>query len=141
MIDFLLGIFLLHSSAQAPWVTETKPMTALEAPFIPFVPIETTKIDDTAILKATTTEDSLISAIATCESNNDPKAKNKHSTASGRFQFLKGTWEYYGKKLWGDDWIKKDVFSYEDNTELATWVINTYGTHDWDESKFCWYNK
>jgi hypothetical protein len=80
----------------------------------------------------------LLEKIAWCESRNNPKAKNRYSTASGRFQFLKGSWAYYGKKLWGDELVNKDVFDYEDNTELALYVYKRNGTSDWLESKPCW---
>lgn len=135
MLEILVSFLLLHSSAQTPWVEEIKPVLALDASNLA---ITTSYTPPTEVLKATTTEASLISAIAKCESNNDPKAKNKNSSASGRFQFIRGTWEHYGKELWKDGWIKKDVFNYEDNTELATYVVEKYGTKDWDESKFCW---
>lgn len=82
--------------------------------------------------------DATFERIAVCESNNNPKEKNTQSTASGRFQFLKGTWNYYGKKLWGDDLKNKDVFNYFDNTELAWYVYTTYGSRDWDASSGCW---
>ena len=76
--------------------------------------------------------------IAVCESRNDPLAKNPHSSAKGRFQFLNGSWKYYGQKLWGDKWTEKNVLDYDDNTELAWYVYTTYGPHDWDESSYCW---
>lgn len=76
--------------------------------------------------------------IASCESGNDAHAKNLHSSASGRFQFLFGTWYRYGREFWGEDFYQKNVFSYEDNTDLAWYVFNKYGTSDWNESKFCW---
>ena len=76
--------------------------------------------------------------IALCESRNDPLAKNPRSTASGRFQFLKGSWAYYGEQLWGDAWMEKDVFDYHDNTELAYYVAKTVGLSPWDASRYCW---
>lgn len=82
--------------------------------------------------------------IAWCESRNNPLAKNPRSTASGRFQFLKSSWKYYGEKKWGDAWVTKDVFSYVDNTELAYWVYSINGTKDWEAdpaSVACWLTK
>lgn len=76
--------------------------------------------------------------IALCESKNDPLAKNVTSSASGRFQFLKSTWKHYGQELWGDEWSIKNIFDYNDNTELAWYVYDTYGLKDWDSSKYCW---
>lgn len=76
--------------------------------------------------------------IALCESNNDPHNKNKHSSASGRFQFLWSTWHRYGTEFWGDDFYKKNIWDWTDNTDLAWYVYTTYGTNDWNASKNCW---
>lgn len=76
-------------------------------------------------------------SIATCESELKPFAKNPNSTAKGVFQFLNGTWKYYGLMKWGT-LEGKDVYDFEDNVELATWVIGKYGTKDWNPSKHCW---
>lgn len=75
--------------------------------------------------------------IAYCESKNVATAKNSRSTASGRFQFLKGSWEYYGMKKWGT-LEGRDVFNYDDNTELAYWVFDREGTTPWLASSHCW---
>lgn len=79
----------------------------------------------------------VLERIAQCESHNIANAKNPNSTASGRFQFLKSSWEGYGKELWGS--IEgKDVFSAKDNTELALYVYRRYGTSPWNASRYCW---
>ncbi len=81
--------------------------------------------------------------IGSCESTGNPHgvwnyhAKNKYSTASGVFEFLWGTWNHYGKELWGDEFYTKNIWS-EDNIELAWYVYNKYGTKDWQESSKCW---
>lgn len=80
----------------------------------------------------------ILEKIALCESSNNPLAKNPLSSAKGRFQFLDSTWEYYGKKLWGDDWINKNVLDWNDNTELANYAFELNGTVDWLESAYCW---
>jgi hypothetical protein len=41
--------------------------------------------------------------VAKVESNNNPKAKNPNSSASGLYQPIKGTWESYGFD-WADRW-------------------------------------
>lgn len=75
--------------------------------------------------------------VASCESRLNPRAKNASSTAKGLFQFLDGTWKYYGLKKWGT-LEGKDVLNYEDNAELATWVMSKRGLRDWLASKHCW---
>lgn len=80
----------------------------------------------------------LFERIARCESKNDPHAKNKYSTASGRFQFIHSSWYHYGRELWGEDFYSKNVWDYDDNTELAWYVYSEYGTKPWKASKNCW---
>lgn len=79
----------------------------------------------------------LAKAIAECESQFNPKAENP-SGADGLYQFIPGTWKYYGQKKWGAEWLTKDVFDYGDNAELALWVLANYGTGDWNASAWCW---
>lgn len=78
--------------------------------------------------------------IAYCESKNDAHAKNKYSTASGRFQFIHSSWYHYGLELWGDKFYEKNVWDYEDNTELAWYVYQKNGVRDWESSRKCWSN-
>lgn len=81
---------------------------------------------------------SVIERIAICESGDNPHAKNPYSSASGRFQFLWSSWYRYGLELWGQSFYEKNIFSYQDNTELAEYVISKYGTGPWYSSKSCW---
>ncbi len=76
--------------------------------------------------------------VAYCESRNIATAKNPKSTAKGRFQFLDSSWKYYGQKLWGEKIKDKNVFDYEDNTELAMYVYSINKLKDWEESRKCW---
>lgn len=76
--------------------------------------------------------------IGRCESHNDPLAKNPYSSASGRFQFLWNTWHHYGLEFWGADFYNKNIWDYADNTELAWYVYQKYGSSDWLSSKSCW---
>lgn len=76
--------------------------------------------------------------IAWCESRNNPLAKNPNSTAKGIYQFLDGTWQNYAQRYWGEDWVNHSVLDEEDNRELGHWVIDTYGTRDWNASRHCW---
>lgn len=71
-------------------------------------------------------DDTIFQAIAVCESGNNPNAKNKYSSASGRFQFINSTWEWTAKSMWGDNWQEKDKFDFQDNSELA-WYLYDYG--------------
>ncbi len=88
-------------------------------------------------------KDVLFEAIAHCESfdaelgKNDLHAKNPKSSASGEFQFLAGSWYYYGKQLWGEDFYTKNIWT-TDNRELAEYVYKKNGTRDWEASKSCW---
>lgn len=79
-----------------------------------------------------------INRIAYCESKNDPLASNPNSSAKGRFQFLKGTWDYYGTELWGKEILSKNVLDYNDSTELAFYVFQKYGNKSWSASSYCW---
>lgn len=84
--------------------------------------------------------DPLFEKIGWCESKHQLDAQNPHTTAGGEFQFLDGTWKYYGQKLWGDEWVNKDKKSL-DNRELAWFVYTNYGTKDWEadpKSYECW---
>lgn len=96
------------------------------------------KIPPEARIRLAIESNNLFNRIGSCESRDNPKAKNKYSTASGRFQFLWGTWNHYGKELWGEEFYEKNIWDYNDNTELAWYVFNKYGTKDWNESKPCW---
>lgn len=82
--------------------------------------------------------DELLEAIGSCEGGDNAHATNPNSTAKGRFQFLDGTWRHYASELWGADASLHHQFDWDDNTDLARYVIETYGTHDWDESAYCW---
>lgn len=84
------------------------------------------------------THDKVFEKIAKCESGNIGDAQNSESSAGGRFQFIDGTWEMYGKKYWGEQFQYKNKYDYVDNTELAWYVYTNYGTGDWDASKHCW---
>lgn len=75
--------------------------------------------------------------IACSESRFEANAKNPHSTASGVFQFLNGTFKGYGVKYWGS-LDGRDVFDARDNIELAMYVLADVGTRDWNASKTSW---
>lgn len=79
-----------------------------------------------------------LSRIRKCESGGNDLARNPHSSAKGRYQFLDGTWAYYGKKLWGQNWVTKDVLNGDHQQELAEYVAVNFGLKDWDASYGCW---
>jgi len=119
----LLTLFLLDYKIA---IAQDKPL-----PVAPEAPIIATT---TPVIK----KDALFEKIAFCESRNNPRAKNPYSSASGRFQFIWGTWHHYGLELWGDSFYTKNIWDYVDNTELALYVYKKYGTKDWLASKSCW---
>jgi len=82
--------------------------------------------------------DVVFERIAICESGNVSTAKNPNSSASGRFQFIKSSWIYYGTKLWGDKLAEKNVMNYDDNTELARYAYKLHGVTPWEASRHCW---
>jgi len=67
--------------------------------------------------------------IIQAESNWNPKAKNPTSTASGLFQFIKGTWEYH---------CKGHVFDPEDNIACGLRLLDQGGDRHWDASAHVW---
>lgn len=78
--------------------------------------------------------------IIKCESSGDPTAKNPNSSASGLAGFIKGTWDHYSKLHWGD--TTRSVFDGKANHELLIWVLDNYGTGDWEAdpaSYACWH--
>lgn len=76
--------------------------------------------------------------IAFCESSFDPLARSKTSSAKGLYQFLDGSWNYYGFKLWGNELKSKDPFNAVDKIDLAMYVMGKRGFKDWEASKHCW---
>ena len=81
----------------------------------------------------------LLKKIVEAESGNNEKAANGTSSARGCFQFIIGTWEEYGRRLWGDDFYEKNRYNPEHNVELASWMIGELGElSHWDASKHNW---
>ena len=73
--------------------------------------------------------------IAKCESGLNPNAKNKNSSASGLFQFLKSTWNKTITELKQPNW---DIFNPVHNAEAAAYLMSKDGTKHWLESFYCW---
>jgi hypothetical protein len=74
--------------------------------------------------------------IAQCESNFNPLAKNKNSSATGVFQWIIGSWKYYSNIYWQDTTDYR--LNSEKNIELAMLVMRDKGFGDWNASKHCW---
>ena len=66
----------------------------------------------------------IMTAIAKAESNLNPRAKNKRSTASGVFQIIAGTW--YSNDCVGDKW------NWKDNTDCAIKILKNQGYYAWE---------
>lgn len=65
--------------------------------------------------------------VAKCESNYNPLAKHKVSSASGVFQIIKGTNEMINKKRG----VNHDVFNAEQNIDNAMWLAKNVGWSQW----------
>lgn len=75
--------------------------------------------------------------IAWCESQFIEYAKNPKSSATGVYQFINGTWQYYGEKIWGDEFSNRNRLNYQDNVDLALEIISQTGISDWTASASC----
>ncbi len=71
--------------------------------------------------------------IAKVESNFEPSAKNKFSSAGGIFQWLKSSWKHYN--------CTGDRFDYKANIKCSLEVMRNYGFSDWDASYNLWFPK
>ena len=89
------------------------------------------------IAKERNFDDVLLTNIAFCESSYNPKATNGTSSATGLFQYLKGTWEE-AVKIRGLDWTLEDRTNIEKSTDMIMWHIERGNLSKWDESKNCW---
>lgn len=72
--------------------------------------------------------------IADAESDFRPNATNAHSSASGLFQILRGTWSYY--QCEGN--FETDRFDVDKNIACARKLYDKSGTSPWDPSKHDW---
>lgn len=75
-------------------------------------------------------------AIVRCESSFRPGVKNPNSTASGLFQFIRGTWKGSLKQM--DLPAELDVFDGDANIMVGLWLLEKEGTRPWNASKHCW---
>jgi len=78
----------------------------------------------------------LVDNIITCESGYRSYIKNGHSTASGYFQILFGTW-YEGLERLG--WSNlTSPFDGERNLEMGIYYLSIGQEWRWNASKHCW---
>lgn len=75
----------------------------------------------------------LLDRIAKCESGYRSNAKNRTSTASGVFQFIRGTWNGTIEGRAG-----LSPFNAEANVRAAARKISEGGLRAWNASKHCW---
>lgn len=75
-----------------------------------------------------------------CESRGVATAQNQVSTASGCYQFLDSSWDYYGNELWGEHLKEHSKTNCTDSRILGAYVYGRNGTRDWTESMSCWAN-
>ena len=69
--------------------------------------------------------------VAKCESGLNPNAKNKHSTASGVFQIIKGTW-IGNRKAMGLDTDLSLRFNAEENIKTAKYIYDHRNWQPWE---------
>jgi hypothetical protein len=71
--------------------------------------------------------------IACAESMFIPHAQNPYSSAGGVYQWIDGSWARMSNMYYG---YVEDKMNEDRNIELSNWVIATYGTSDWNASKY-----
>jgi len=79
----------------------------------------------------------LLLRIRFCESTNNYQAASNYSTARGAYQFLKGSWDWYGHaEITGVNQAHLATPAQQDQAALAT--LQAEGTGPWAESRPCW---
>jgi len=72
----------------------------------------------------------IMKRIAYCESFFIPNAENNSSSATGLFQIIDGTWDYFG--------CQGERTNVEDNVVCAMKIATEGGLHHWNASASCW---
>lgn len=80
--------------------------------------------------------------IGWCESRNNYKDYNSASGASGRYQFLKTTWNSNVKKFFASKYLGR-AMDYSPAVQDAVFVVvfEHEGARPWDASRSCWENR
>lgn len=72
-----------------------------------------------------------------CESSDNYAAANRRSSARGAYQFLTGSWEWYGHAdRYGVPQAHLATPAQQDEAALITWQAD--GTRPWNASRHCW---
>lgn len=74
-------------------------------------------------------------AVTACESGDDFTAQNTTSSASGAFQFLRGTWQHFGG---GEFAPTAKQASPDEQTVVFERAYAANGLTDWAASRSCW---
>ena len=79
----------------------------------------------------------LLLRIRFCESTNNYKAAHVNSSARGAYQFISGSWRWYG---FADRFgvASADLATPAQQDQAALDTLNRDGTRPWNESKACW---
>lgn len=96
------------------------------APLVPTAPAKTVK----ELVQEAFPDAPVMVAIAAAESQFNPIAKNPHSSATGVFQILTGTWTGYG--------CTGDRTNPQDNIRCARIIYEASGTSPWSASAAIW---
>ncbi len=76
-------------------------------------------------------------AIRSCESEGNYEAANSRSSARGGYQFLTGSWNWYGHAdRYGVPQAHLATPAQQDEAALLTWQAD--GTRPWNASRHCW---
>lgn len=79
----------------------------------------------------------ILLAIRQCESENNYTAANPRSSARGAYQFLTGSWNWYGHaERYGVPAAHLATPAQQDEAALLTWQAD--GTRPWNASRHCW---
>lgn len=82
----------------------------------------------------------LMTAMADCESDFNPKASSKISSARGLYQYIRGTWAEYVQKR-GLNWTLEDRFDADKSADMTAYIISKGGLRHWkadSKSYKCW---
>lgn len=143
----LSGVFLLFLSCLLIWCLfiQAKPVIGEETQNLPLqqaivfeLPKAPTREEVVNYIAIQSKEQGLNPEMMLCiafhESGYNFLAKNPNSSASGIFQFLKGTWSATRTQMGMES---SSPFNARDNIDTAIWKIKHGGIHAWDLDSEC----